>query len=78
MTRVHTRYSEIVPDATGDIGQRVWDEEHMGNLERSVRESKRMLTETIDKHYESDMYTLQYDLPDRMVEDTRWCGALSV
>lgn len=58
MTSVHTRYSQIVVDATGVIGQRTSSEEDLGILGSSVYEFKKISTETFEKHYESGLCTL--------------------
>lgn len=78
MTRVHTMYSEIVNEVTGDGEYKIRSEEELVKLEERVKEFKRELVERFDDHCESGLYTLKFHLLDHMVEDIRKFGTLSV
>lgn len=47
---VHTRYSAIVADVKGDIGQWAWGENDLSSLESRIKEFKKMLVEVFDEH----------------------------
>lgn len=78
MTRVRTWYSEIVFGVTGYMENRVWTEEELVSLERTIKEFKKMLLETIDEHYNFCQYTLKYYLLDHMVDHIQKFETLSV
>lgn len=67
MTRVHTRYGEIVSDVMGDIRQRAWSEEDLSSLERTLREFKGMMIELVYEPCDSASLALKYRLPNHMM-----------
>lgn len=78
MTKVHTRYCRIVGDVTGDVPQQAWDEEELISLERTNKESKRMLVDTFAERCDSGLDILKSHQFDHLVKEVRRFRTISV
>lgn len=78
MTRVHTRYNEIVAGATGDVEQRAWGAVDLSTFESRVKIFKKMLIDAFDERCNLRLYTLKYHLLHYMVKYIQKFGTLSV
>lgn len=78
MPTVNTRKSGIDADVTRNVRQQNWDVKDVGMLETRVHEFNKMLSETFNEKRVHSLYTLSYHVLDRMVEDIKRIGNLSV
>lgn len=48
MLSVHTWYSDIVTDLTGDVGRWAWGEKDLSRLQREANKFRKVLIETLN------------------------------
>lgn len=78
MTRVQSRYGEIVSNFKGEMDQRSCGEDVLRSVERMVNGVIKTLVKTLHEHSDFSLYTSRYHLPDHLVEIIRLFGTLSI
>lgn len=75
-TWVHTSYSAIVDDVTGDMMQQTGDRKTLPSMKRTVKALETILEETLYKHCTFYFNTEKYYLLEHIVKDKRSYGAI--
>lgn len=68
LTKVHVLYSELLLCMTTDNGRKSWSEMWLGDWEYRTGQFKRSLLRPVSDHFNLELYTLKFHVPDHVVE----------